>query len=103
MADDKLRQSVEEEREQFYRQVERQKQRSRRAREEGDRTIRHGLRAFGVAGWSIVVPTLLGIAVGAWLDGRAGGGLRFTLSLMALGLLVGAANVWKWLHNGSSS
>lgn len=98
MADDKLRRGVEEEREQFYREVERQEERSRIAREEGDRTIRHGFSSFGVVGWSIVVPTLLGIVVGAWLDSRADGGIRFTLSFMAFGLIVGIVNVWKWLH-----
>ena len=63
--DEQQRRTVEDEREQFHREVERKKERSRRAREEGDRTIQHGLGVFGVVGWSIVVPTLIGIAIGS--------------------------------------
>lgn len=97
--DEQQRRTVEDEREQFHREVERKKERSRRAREEGDRTIQHGLGVFGVVGWSIVVPTLIGIAIGAWLDSRSGAGIRYTLSFMAAGLLVGIVNVWNWLHS----
>lgn len=99
MTDDEQRRAIEEEREQFHREVERKEERSRQAREAGDRTIQHGFRAFGVVGWSIVVPTLIGIAVGAWLDARSGGGIRYTLSLMAAGLLIGIVNVWNWMQN----
>jgi F0F1-ATPase subunit, putative len=65
----------------------------------GDRTLRHGLRAFGSIGWSIVIPTLLGIAFGGWLDRRFGGGLRYTLSFMVAGLIIGFANAWKWMQS----
>lgn len=100
MTDEDVRRGVEEERERFRREVEGKERRWRRARETGDRSLRYGLRAFGAIGWSIVVPTLLGVALGAWLDGRAGGGLRYTLSLMVAGLLVGFVNAWKWLQSG---
>lgn len=99
MTDEEHRRGVEDEREEFCRQVERKEERSRRAREAGDQTIRHGFGAFGVVGWSIVVPTLLGIVIGAWLDTRAGGGIRYTLSLMAAGLIIGLVNVWNWIHS----
>lgn len=99
MTDEERRQGVEEQREEFHRQVERKEERSRRAKEAGDRSMRYGFRSFGVIGWTIVVPTLLGIAIGAWLDARAGGGIRFTLSLMAAGLIIGMLNAWNWIHS----
>jgi len=98
MTDQERRSAVEEEREEFHREVERKEERARRAREAGDRTIQYGFGAFGVVGWSIVVPTLVGVALGAWLDARAGGGIRYTLSLMTAGLLIGMVNAWNWMQ-----
>ncbi|REJ31927.1 MAG: ATP synthase subunit [Bacillota bacterium] len=89
---------VEKEREEFHREVERKEERARKAREAGDRTLQYGLGVFGVVGWSIVVPTLIGVAVGAWLDARTGGGIRYTLSLMSAGLILGLVNVWNWMQ-----
>lgn len=99
MAESERQRAVEQEREQFRREVERKEERARKAREAGDRTTRYGLGVFGVVGWSIVVPTLIGVAIGAWLDERFGSGIRYTLSLMSAGLIIGLVNVWNWLHN----
>lgn len=82
----------------FHHEVAAKEKRARRAREEGDRTLKYGLRAFGMLGWSIVVPTLLGVAVGLWLDQRFGTGIRFTLSLLVGGLILGMINAWKWMN-----
>lgn len=92
------REAVRRERQRFRRAVERQGERHRRSRRAGDRGFWLGLSSFGMVGWSIAVPTLLGIALGLWLDARWGGGRRYTISLMVAGLAVGMHNVWRWLR-----
>lgn len=53
---------------------------------------------MGLVGWSVVVPTLLGAALGIWLDKRFTGSASWTLSLLIIGLLLGCANAWYWVQ-----
>lgn len=70
------------------------KLRSRRA---GRPNIQRGLGTSGIIGWSIAVPTLLGVAAGVWLDRRSGSELSWTLMGLAVGLLVGCITAWYWV------
>jgi len=56
-----------------------------------------GLGVFGLIGWSVVVPTLLGAALGLWLDKRYPGPHSRTLALLMAGLSVGCWNAWRWI------
>ncbi|MEO7107959.1 MAG: AtpZ/AtpI family protein [Rhodoferax sp.] len=56
-----------------------------------------GLGLMGIVGWSVVVPTLLGAALGVWLDRHYPGGRSWTLALMAAGLTLGCFNAWHWV------
>lgn len=56
-----------------------------------------GLGMMGLIGWSVVVPTLLGAALGLWLDKRHPGTHSWTLALLVAGLVVGCANAWHWV------
>ena len=56
-----------------------------------------GLGMMGLVGWSVVVPTLLGAALGAWLDKNHPGAHSWILALMVLGLAIGCANAWYWV------
>ena len=56
-----------------------------------------GLGLMGVIGWSVVVPTLLGAALGLWLDRRYPGGRSWTLALLVGGLTLGCLNAWHWV------
>lgn len=56
-----------------------------------------GLGLMGVIGWSVVVPTLLGAALGVWLDHHYPGTRSWTLALMAAGLVLGCFNAWIWV------
>ena len=56
-----------------------------------------GLGLMGVVGWSVVVPTLLGAALGLWLDRRYPGGRSWTLALLLAGLTLGCLNAWHWV------
>jgi ATP synthase protein I len=56
-----------------------------------------GLGMMGVIGWSVALPTLLGIGVGAWLDNRFAGTHSWTLALLVAGLTIGCFNAWLWV------
>jgi ATP synthase protein I len=56
-----------------------------------------GLGMMGLVGWSVVVPTLLGAALGIWLDAHHPGQHPWTLALLVAGLMIGCANAWYWV------
>jgi len=58
-----------------------------------------GLGMMGLIGWSVVVPTLLGTALGIWIDNRHPGTHSWTLMLLVVGLTVGCLNAWHWVAN----
>lgn len=78
--------------------VERKQAGKLRSRREGRPNLHRGLGASGIVGWSIAVPTVLGIAVGVWLDRRLAAGFSWTLTLLAVGLLVGCLTAWYWVR-----
>jgi ATP synthase protein I len=56
-----------------------------------------GLGMMGLIGWSVVVPTLLGAALGLWLDEQHPGTHSWTLALLVAGLTLGCFNAWHWV------
>ena len=56
-----------------------------------------GLGMMGLIGWSVVVPTLLGAALGLWLDKHHPGKHSWTLALLVVGLAIGCVNAWHWV------
>ena len=68
-----------------------------RARRHADRGVWFGLGMMGLVGWSVSVPTLLGAALGLWLDKAYPGGRSWTLALLVAGLAVGCLNAWHWV------
>ena len=70
-----------------------------RARRDPSQGVWFGLGMMGLVGWSVVVPTLLGAALGSWLDGRNFGQHSFswTLALLVAGLTLGCLNAWRWV------
>ncbi|PIR19594.1 MAG: F0F1 ATP synthase subunit [Elusimicrobia bacterium CG11_big_fil_rev_8_21_14_0_20_64_6] len=56
-----------------------------------------GLGMMGLIGWSVVVPTLMGAALGLWLDKRHAGGHSLVLPLLVAGLVLGCFNAWRWV------
>lgn len=75
--------------------------RKERSRREGRRGVAYGFGMFGLVGWSVVVPTLLGVALGAYIDSRGASRYSWTLMLMILGLALGAVNAWYWVKRES--
>lgn len=78
-------------------QIERKARRRLRAQRRKNQGIWFGLGLFGVVGWSIAIPTLLGVALGLWIDSRWPSPVSWTLTLMLGGLLLGCLNAWRWL------
>ena len=68
-----------------------------RARRHSRRTVWFGLGMMGLIGWSVVVPTLLGAALGIWLDKRHPDNHSWTLTLLIAGLVLGCWVAWHWV------
>jgi ATP synthase protein I len=62
-----------------------------------------GLGMMGLIGWSVVVPTLLGAALGIWLDSHHPGKHGWTLALLIAGLSLGCLNAWHWVAKESKA
>lgn len=56
-----------------------------------------GLGFAGLIGWSVVVPTLLGLAIGAWLDYQSPSKISWTLAMMLGGMTLGCLVAWEWI------
>lgn len=76
-----------------------EKERRRIKAEQGKRVgAWYGLGLVGYVGWSVVIPTLLGIFVGVWIDIRWPGPRSWTLMLMVLGLFLGCLSAGFWVN-----
>ena len=62
-----------------------------------------GLGMLGLIGWSVCLPTLLGVWLGVWLDKQHPGTHAWTLGLLVAGLCVGCANAWHWVTKDQSA
>jgi ATP synthase protein I len=78
-------------------------ERKLKAQRSGTQPAWFGLGMFGVIGWSIAAPTLLGAMLGAWLDKRHSGPHSWTLALLVAGLILGCANAWYWISAQSAA
>jgi ATP synthase protein I len=65
---------------------------------EGERSLGQNLAMIGVLGWTIVLPTLLGLFAGRWLDRTFQMGIFWTLGLLVAGLGAGCVLAWKRMH-----
>jgi ATP synthase protein I len=78
-------------------EIGRKETRRLRGRRRRDALPWAALGLYGVVGWSIVLPTLAGLALGLWIDATWPGRLSWTLMLMGAGLLAGCWNAWRWV------
>ena len=76
--------------------VEQQAERMQRAERERPTLLAQTIY-LGSLGLMFILPVIAGAYLGHWLDGKlAGYSMRWTLSLMFLGIVIGAFNVY-WL------
>lgn len=72
--------------------------RERAGREEPEPSLGARLGQIGILGWTIVVPTLLGLVIGHWLDRYFSTRVFFSAPLLMVGAGVGLWSAWKWMH-----
>ena len=82
----------------FCRKVKDREKRKLRSRRQGRQNVWFGLGAFGLVGWSIALPTVAGVFLGAWIDLSRPGAYSWTLMLLAVGLVTGCFNAWYWIQ-----
>jgi len=68
------------------------------ARKRGDQGVWFGLGMFGMIGWSVAIPTVVGISLGIWIDREWPSEFSWTLMLLVGGLMLGCLNAWYWLN-----
>jgi len=81
----------------FRQEVGAKVKRKLKAQRSPNQGVWFGLGMMGLVGWSVVVPTLLGAAIGAWLDSNHLGGHSWTLTLLVAGLVIGCWSAWQWV------
>jgi ATP synthase protein I len=81
----------------FSREVGAKAARKLKARRHAAQGVWFGLGMMGLIGWSVAIPTLLGAALGLWLDRRHPGSYSWTLMLLVIGLGLGCVNAWHWV------
>lgn len=67
------------------------------AKRRGEPGLWFGLGMMGLVGWSIAIPTLLGAALGLWLDKNIDDQRSWTLACLLAGLIIGCFTAWSWL------
>jgi ATP synthase protein I len=87
--------------ERFHAEIARKAARHRMAERERDRGFWFSLGLFGLVGWSVVIPALIGIGVGLWLDKNWPSRVSWTLTLLFVGITVGCLNAWYWIKQES--
>lgn len=87
-----------ETRENFAHKVGTKEARKIRARRDKSKGIWLGLGMMGMIGWSVAIPTLIGVGIGIWMDLKYPGHLSWTLTFLSIGLAVGCANAWYWVE-----
>ena len=85
----------------FGREIGGKERRKLVARRDEDRSIWFWLGMMGLVGWSVAVPTLIGVGIGAWLDRILTGRISWTLSGLIVGATIGCITAWFWVKRES--
>lgn len=82
----------------FSRQVGEKEKRKLRAQAGNKPSVWSGLGLFGMIGWSVTMPALMGTAIGIWLDKKHPEGFSWTLTFLIIGLAAGCVIAWNWIE-----
>jgi len=89
---------TEENSERFAEEVGKKERRKIRSMQQRDRrSVWFGLGMFGIVGWSVAIPTIIGIVIGIWIDTRWPSRFSWTLMLLFVGVILGCFNAWYWV------
>jgi len=81
----------------FLSEVSNAADRKLRVQRAGPQGVWFGLGLFGLVGWSVAIPTVVGGLLGFWWDQRHPAGHSRTLALLVAGLALGCTNAWLWI------
>jgi ATP synthase protein I len=81
----------------FSKQIAEKEKRKQKALHNNNRSVWFGLGMFGMVGWSVVAPTLLGALLGIWLDKTYPQSFSWTLTFLMLGLVLGGLVAAHWV------
>ncbi len=56
--------------------------------------VMKSIALLGVVGWSVTLPTILGVVVGAWIDHHWPEPFSWALTLLIVGLAFGCTSAW---------
>ncbi len=73
-------------------------EREERGRETPEPSLGARLGQIGILGWTIVVPTLLCLFIGRWLDRKFMTGVFFSATFLMVGVAIGFWSAWRWMH-----
>lgn len=78
--------------------IRKREERQRRWEEEGERPLWQNLSMVGALGWLIVIPTVLGVFAGRWLDEALNTGVTFSGALTIAGAGLGFFLAWRRMN-----
>ena len=84
-----------EPKQEFLSELHRRRERRERNRREDDQSFWSTVGIMGTVGWSVALPTALGVLLGRWLDARLESGSVFMVFFMLVGLGLGCYIAWR--------
>ena len=88
-------------RRQFARQIDTKERRKIKGRRERQRSPWFWAGMFGLVGWSVAIPTAIGVYLGTKLDRWYPGGFSWPLTGVVVGITLGCLNAWFWVKRES--
>jgi ATP synthase protein I len=87
-----------EDRNEVHEAIRRRQKRRETWEKAGERPLWKNLSMIGALGWLIVIPTLLGVLAGRWLDGLFETRVTFSGALTFVGACLGFYLAWKRMN-----
>ncbi len=81
----------------FQSTVKKKATRKLKAKLEEKNALWYGLGMSGIVGLLVIIPTLMGLYLGIFLDKKIPTSYSFTLMGLLLGLMFGCLNAWIWI------
>lgn len=97
MSEEKQQSGHDQHRAMLIEEVQKKGTRRQRARKDTRHGMYFGLGMFGMVGWSVAVPTILGLLLGIWIDRTWSGQASWTLMGLLAGVILGCYNAWYWV------
>ncbi|MDP6525528.1 MAG: AtpZ/AtpI family protein [Kiritimatiellia bacterium] len=79
----------------FVSEVDTRRRRREEYEREGDSSFWQSVGMMGTIGWSVSIPTALGVLLGRWIDGRLESAHVFMVFFMLVGLITGCVTAWR--------